>query len=179
MRVQAEQEVGAVASEVPSVPQVNPVPRISIQAFCETQEVAAIVQAAIADRRMNKAHVKLHMGGAPAAVEAYRSAPTPNLIVLEATHDRNALIEQLDELSQFCDAGTKVIVCGKVNDIVLYRQLMLRGVSEYIVAPFGILEFVQAVSHLYTAPGSTPVGRVIAVVGAKGGVGSSTIAHNL
>src|SRR6202142_2769890 len=88
---------------------INPVPRISIQAFCETQEVAAIVQAAIADRRMNKAHVKLHMGGAPAAVEAYRSAPTPNLIVLEATHDRNALVGHLDELSQFCDAGTKVI----------------------------------------------------------------------
>jgi pilus assembly protein CpaE len=179
MRGQAEQEAGAMANEAPSVPQVNPVPRISIQAFCETQEVAAIVQAAISDRRMNKAHVKLHMGGAPAAVEAYRSAPTPNLIVLEATHDRNALVGHLDELSQFCDAGTKVIICGKVNDIVLYRQLMLRGVSEYLVAPFGILEFVQAVSHLYTAPGSSPVGRVIAVVGAKGGVGSSTVAHNL
>src|SRR5579872_5245660 len=117
--------------DAPNPPQINPVPRISIQAFCETQEVAAIVQAAMTDRRMNKAHVKLHMGGAPAAVEAYRSAPTPNLIVLEATHDRNALVGHLDELSQFCDAGTKVIICGKVNDIVLYRQLMLRGVSEY------------------------------------------------
>ena len=112
-------------------------------------------------------------------VEAYRSAPTPNLIVLEATHDRNALVEHLDELSQFCDAGTKVIICGKVNDIVLYRQLMLRGVSEYLVAPFGVMEFVQAVSHLYSAPGANPVGRVVAIIGAKGGVGSSTIAHNV
>ncbi|WP_174247482.1 CpaE family protein [Methylocapsa sp. S129] len=164
---------------MPNVQQISPVPRISIQAFCETQEVATIVQAAISDRRMNKAHVKLHMGGAPAAVEAYRSAPTPNLIVLEATHDRNALVGYLDDLSQFCDAGTKVIICGKVNDIVLYRQLMLRGVSEYLVAPFGVMEFVQAVSNLYTAPGASPVGRVVAVIGAKGGVGSSTIAHNV
>jgi pilus assembly protein CpaE len=179
MRGQGEQEAGVMAQDAANVPQVNPVPRISIQAFCETQEVATIVRAAISDRRMNKAHVKLHMGGAPAAVEAYRSAPTPNLIVLEATHDRNALVGHLDELSQFCDAGTKVIICGKVNDIVLYRQLMLRGVSEYLVAPFGILEFVQAVSNLYTSPGASPVGRVIAVVGAKGGVGSSTIAHNV
>src|SRR5580700_5334952 len=170
----------AVAVKEPPAGQViNPVPRISIQAFCETQEIATIVQAAISDRRMNKAHVKLHMGGAPAAVEAYRSAPTPNLIVLEATHDRNALVGHLDELSQFCDAGTKVIICGKVNDIVLYRQLMLRGVSEYLVSPFGVMEFVQAVSHLYSAPGANPVGRVVAVIGAKGGVGSSTIAHNV
>ena len=162
MRAQAEDDAGVAAKETPSVQQINPVPRISIQAFCETQEVAAIVQAAISDRRMNKAHVKLHMGGAPAAVEAYRSAPTPNLIVLEATHDRNALVGHLDELSQFCDAGTKVIICGKVNDIVLYRQLMLRGVSEYLVAPFGVMEFVHAVSNLYTAPGANPVGPVFA-----------------
>jgi pilus assembly protein CpaE len=179
MRAQAEQEAGVIVREAASASQVNPVPRISIQAFCETQEVATIVQAAISDRRMSKAHVKLHMGGAPAALEAYRSAPTPNLIVLEATHDRDALVGLLDELSQFCDAGTKVIVCGKVNDIVLYRQLMLRGVSEYLVAPFGVMEFVHAVSNLYTAPGASPVGRVIAVVGAKGGVGSSTVAHNV
>src|SRR5579863_8291548 len=179
MRGQADDEAGVMAKETPSAPQINPVPRISIQAFCETQEIATIVQAAITDRRMNKAHVKLHMGGAPAAVEAYRSAPTPNLIVLESTHDRDALVGYLDELSQFCDAGTKVIICGKVNDIVLYRQLMLRGVSEYLVSPFGVMEFVHAVSSLYTAPGASPVGRVVAIIGAKGGVGSSTIAHNV
>jgi pilus assembly protein CpaE len=179
MRTQTDEMAAVAAKEMPPTPQISPVPRISIQAFCETQEVATIVQAAISDRRMNKAHVKLHMGGAPAAVEAYRSAPTPNLIVLEATHDRDALVGLLDELSQFCDAGTKVIICGRVNDIVLYRQLMLRGVSEYLVAPFGAMEFVQAVSNLYTAPGANPVGRVVAVVGAKGGVGSSTIAHNI
>lgn len=179
MGAQTEDDAGSAAKEAAGMQQISPVPRISIQAFCETPEVAAIVQAAIADRRMNKAHVKLHMGGAPAAVEAYRVAPTPNLIVLEATQDRNALVGQLDELSQFCDVGTKVIICGKVNDIVLYRQLILRGVSEYLVAPFGVMEFVQAVSHLYNAPGANPVGRVVAVIGAKGGVGSSTIAHNV
>jgi pilus assembly protein CpaE len=160
-------------------PQISPVPRISIQAFCETQDVAAVVQAAMGDRRMNKAHVKLHMGGAPAAVEAYRSAPTPNVIVLETSHDRDALTKNLDELAEFCDAGTKVIVCGKINDIVLYRHLILKGVSEYLVAPFSVLDFVHAVSNLYNSPGANPVGRVIAVTGAKGGVGASTVAHNL
>ncbi|HLH49521.1 MAG TPA: AAA family ATPase [Roseiarcus sp.] len=165
--------------DAPNPPQINPVPRISIQAFCETQEVAAVIQAAMSDRRMNKAHVKLHMGGPAAAVEAYRSAPTPNVIVLESSQDRDALTVSLDELAEFCDAGTKVIVCGKINDIVLYRHLILKGVSEYLVAPFSVLDFVQAISNLYNTPGANPVGRVIAVTGAKGGVGASTIAHNL
>src|SRR5579863_3018962 len=179
MPIEANETNGAAVKDGANPLHINPVPRISIQAFCETPDVAAIIQAAMADRRMNKAHVKLHMGGAPAAVEAYRSAPTPNVIVLEATHDRDTLAANLDELSEFCDAGTKVVICGKVNDITLYRHLMLKGVSEYLVAPFSALDFVQAISSLYNTPGASPVGRVIAVIGAKGGVGASTIAHNL
>ena len=38
---------------------------------------------------------------------------------------------------------------------------------------------MRAISHLYTAGASQPVGRLIAVTGAKGGVGASTIAHNI
>jgi pilus assembly protein CpaE len=159
--------------------QIAPVPRISVQAFCETPEVATVVQEAIADRRMQKAHVKVHMGGAPGAVEAYRNAPTPNVIVIEATHDRATLVEHLDMLSNSCDAGTKVLIVGSVNDIVLYRDLMSRGVSEYLVMPFTVIDFVRSISELYTAPGAEPLGRIIAIYGAKGGVGASTVAHNL
>ena len=162
-----------------AVAQIDPVPRVSIQAFCESPDVAAMVGSAISDRRMAKAHVKLNMGGAAAAVEAYKSAPTPNVVVLEAPASREALLEQLEELAEYCDTGTKVVVLGKLNDIILYRQLIGRGVSEYLVAPFGVVDFVQAMSKLFTAPGAKPLGRVIAVVGAKGGVGASTVAHNL
>ena len=150
------------------VAQIDPVPRVSIQAFCESPDLAAIVSAAISDRRMAKAHIKLNMGGAPAAVEAYKSAPTPNVVVLEAPAGRDALLEQLEELAQYCDAGTKVVVLGKLNDIVLYRQLIARGVSEYLVTPFGVVDFVQAMSQLFSVQGAKPLGRVIAVVGAKG-----------
>ncbi len=159
--------------------QIDPVPRVSIQAFCESPDIAAVVSAAISDRRMAKAHVKQNMGGAPAALEAYKSAPTPNVIVLEAPASRDTLLAQLEELAEYCDAGTKVVVLGKLNDIVLYRQLIARGVSEYLVAPFGVVDFIQAISQLFSVPGTKPLGRVIAVVGAKGGVGASTIAHNL
>jgi pilus assembly protein CpaE len=158
---------------------IAPVPRVSLQAFCETPELASIINESCADRRMDKAHAKVHMGGAPAAVEAFRGAPTPNIIVIESSADRAELVGHLDSLSEFCDAGTKVIVAGRVNDIMLFRELMGRGVSEYLVMPFGVLDFIRAVSSLYTSDGADRLGRIIAVTGAKGGVGASSIAHNM
>ena len=167
------------ANDADAILQIPPVPRISVQAFCETSDLAALISEALLDRRMDKAHVKVHMGGGPAAVEAYRSAPTPNVIVLEAGQDSSALIGNLDALSESCDAGTKVVVAGRVNDISLYRDLIARGVSEYLLQPFGVIDFIRAVSHLYNHSEAAPVGRVIAVIGAKGGIGASTIAHNI
>jgi pilus assembly protein CpaE len=161
------------------VEQIAPVPRVSIQAFCESSDIAQTIHDAVADRRMEKSHVKVHMGGLPAAIEAYRTAPTPNVIVIESVVSREELIVNLEGLAEFCDAGTKVVVIGKVNDIILYRDLMARGISEYLVAPFNVLDFIRTISGLYTTAGSEPLGKIIAVTGAKGGVGASTIAHNI
>ena len=85
----------AMAEAAPELPardeHIAPAPRISIQAFCESVETAAAVQAAGEDRRLGKAHLKIQMGGMAAATEAYRSAPTPNVIMLEFERDRPRL----------------------------------------------------------------------------------------
>ena len=158
---------------------IAPLPRVTLQAFCETQEVAAAMQAVTADRRMDKVQARVQMGGPAAAVEAFRGAPTPNVIVLETVRDSSVLIANLDALAESCDPGTKVVVIGHVNDIQLYRELIRRGVSDYLVAPFGVLDLLRTLSELYAASGSATLGRTIAVVGAKGGVGASTVAHNV
>lgn len=158
---------------------IAPLPRVSIQAFCETPPMAETVQAISLDRRVSRAHVKVQMGGLPAAIEAYRHAPTPNVILLEAQGPRDEIIAGLDKLAEFCDAGTKVLIVGKLNDVLLYRELTRRGVSEYLVAPVAQLELIRALSDIFRAPDADPVGRTIAFVGAKGGVGASTVAHNV
>ena len=158
---------------------ITPLPRITLQAFCETPGVADTVESASGDRRMQKAHIRVQMGGAPAAIEAFRQAPTPNVVVLESNGERGSILDCLDQLASVCDAGTKVVVIGHVNDILLYRELIKRGVSEYLIAPISVLDFVRAASELFTAPGADPLGRTIAVLGAKGGAGASTIAHNV
>jgi pilus assembly protein CpaE len=159
--------------------QIAQIPRVSIQAFCETQATASAINQAAMDRRMSKAHVKVNMGGGAAAIEAYRDSPTPNLLILEGTGDRETLLGHLEQLSELCEPSTKVVIIGPFNDITLYRELMSLGVSEYLCAPVDVINFVALVANLFASTAGKPIGRVIAVMGAKGGVGSSTIAHNL
>ena len=157
----------------------RPIPRISIQAFCDNGDTAEALQVAAEDRRLAKAHVSIHMGGAEAAVAHYEASPTPNLIVIESALPRMDMLAQLDQLAGSCDAGTKVVVIGHVNDVVLYRELLKRGVSEYLIAPVTALQLMESISNLYNDPQSDPVGHIFAFVGAKGGVGSSTVCHNV
>jgi pilus assembly protein CpaE len=157
---------------------VPPVPRISLQAFCETPDVAGTLETASQDRRLARAHITVQMGGVEAAVAFYADAPTPNLIIIESVLDAHAIGADLVRLAEVCDAGTKVVVIGHVNDVLLYRELLCSGVSEYLVAPLEPLAAINCIGGLYHEPDSEPLGRVIAFIGAKGGVGSSTIAHN-
>jgi pilus assembly protein CpaE len=158
---------------------IAPAPRVSVQAFCETAETAAAIQAAGEDRRLAKAHLRIQMGGLPAAVEAYQTSPTPNVIMLETSSRGEEILSGLDQLAQVCDAGTRVVVIGRTNDVLLYREITRRGVSEYLIAPVTPLGIVRGICSLFSAPDATPVGRIVAVMGAKGGVGASTIAHNV
>src|SRR5215216_1935075 len=169
----------AASPESAREPHIAPVPRISIQAFCESPETTAVVQGCGDDRRMSKAHLKVQTGGIAAAVEAYRTSPTPNVIVIESQSRGDDLLAGLDTLAEVCDAGTRVIIVGKLNDIILYRELVRRGVSDYLMAPVGALDVMRSVSGLFSAADAKPVGRTIAIVGAKGGVGASTVAHNV
>jgi pilus assembly protein CpaE len=158
---------------------IAPAPRVSVQAFCETVETAAAVQTAGEDRRLAKAHVKLQMGGLTAALGAYSNAPTPNVIIIESQSGGSDLLTGLDSLAEVCDAGTRVMVIGRYNDVVLYRELLRRGISDYLISPVSAFDVVRAICGLFSAPDAKPLGRIIAVIGAKGGVGASTIAHNV
>jgi pilus assembly protein CpaE len=116
------------------------------------------------------------MGGIEAAIENYHTAPTPNVIVLE-TAGTGDFLAGLDELATVCDAGTRVVVIG--NEVAPYRELVRRGVSDYVIGPVQVLDVVRSICGLFSASEAVAVGRMIAVAGAKGGVGASTVAHNV
>ncbi|MFZ1815557.1 MAG: CpaE family protein [Rhizobiaceae bacterium] len=158
---------------------IRPIPRVTIQAFCESEVIAQTLEMAARDRRMARAHVKVHMGGIPAAVDFYNTAPTPNLIVVESKASGRELLVHLGKLAEVCDSETKVVIIGHHNDITLYRELINNGVSEYLVAPVSMADIMGAISNIFINPENGPLGKVFAFIGAKGGVGSSTICHNV
>jgi pilus assembly protein CpaE len=170
---------GASSEEIAQLNALRPVPRISIHAFCETESVAKPIERASEDRRMSKTHVRAVMGGLDAALDYYGTSPTPNLIILESRAEPKQLLASLERLAEVCDPSTKVIVIGHYNDVWLYRELLRFGISEYIVAPISLADIIGNISQIFINPESEPLGKSIAFIGAKGGVGSSTIAHNL
>jgi pilus assembly protein CpaE len=155
------------------------VPRIGIHIFCERPDTAVTAEQSAKDRRMARANTMVRPGGLAAAVQYYQNQPTPPLVIVECLDRGSVLVAQLDQLAEVCDTGTKVVVIGDHNDITLYRELMRRGVSEYLVAPLHTLQLISAITTLYADPAAPFIGRQIAFCGARGGVGSSTIAHNL
>jgi pilus assembly protein CpaE len=157
---------------------IAPAPRVSVQAFCVSEETATVARAAAEDRRLSKAFLKIQTGGMAAAIEAYKTVPTPNVIILE-TEEGGDILDGLDQLATVCDPGTRVVVIGRTTDVTPYRELVRRGVSDYVVGPVDTLDVVRAICSLFSASEAIAVGRIIAVVGAKGGVGASTIAHNV
>jgi len=179
LAIRSDGQDTGVDSDFAALAQLRPVPRISIQAFCETESVAIPIERAADDRRMAKAHLKVHMGGVATAVEFYQTAPTPNLIIVESRQEPRQLIEALRQLAEVCDPTSKVVIIGHYNDVWLYRELIRSGVSEYVVAPISMADIVGVITSIFVDPDAEPVGKTFAFVGAKGGVGSSTVAHNV
>lgn len=157
----------------------QPVPRITIHACCDRPEISDIISAITADRRMARAEVSVEPGGIDAAVVRFATQASPNLLILDTMMQGPSMLHSLDRLAQVIEAGTKVVIIGAVNDIALFRELMARGVSEYIVPPIQPIDMIRTVCGLYVSSDKPFAGRVIAVIGARGGVGSSTLAHNL
>lgn len=154
-------------------------PQISIHAFCERNELASCINQMTRDWRMRRTNTKIYMGGLPAAIDYYSRESTPGLIMIESGLRGPELFAQLEQLASVCDEGTRVVVVGAANDIRLYRQLIEKGVSDYLVPPLTPLNIIRSLSEIYSDPEQPFTGRAVAFFGSKGGVGSSTLAHNI
>ncbi|WP_373413488.1 CpaE family protein [Ensifer aridi] len=171
-------DFSADATRPGDLDQLRPLPRISIHAFCESEAVQRLMERCGQDRRMAKVSLRITGGSIAAAANMFASVSTPNLIILETGTEPKLLLSELAPLAQVCDPSTKVVIIGRHNDIALYRELIKNGISEYMVAPVGMADILTAVSAIFVDPEAEPLGRSLAFIGAKGGCGSSVIAHN-
>ena len=152
--------------------------RQTVHAFVSSAAAGALVEQAFADRRLLKLEVTRLPGSLAEAQARYAAEGSPPLLVLEASAPPERLVAELEALAEVCVAGTSLILLGTVNDVGLYRDLVRRGVSDYLVLPAEPVRLIEAVLDLYRDPGRQVDGQVIAFIGTRGGCGSSTLAAN-
>ncbi len=147
--------------------------------YCEAGGALAEAAGALCRNRLGVGEIRIVEGGLAAARAAYERASSPALIVVETHLERGALLGALDDLATVCEPHTKLIIVGRINDVHLYRELIRRGVSDYLVAPAGTEQLAAACLSALRPEAGPETARCIAVTGAKGGCGASTICHNL
>ena len=154
--------------------------RITINAHVIGSEAAAELRAAMSNVALSRSKLDLSEDGIEGAITRYGDGiPTPDMLIVETPSDAEETKEQLGRLSAVTSDKTDVVLIGKVDSIDFYREIMDLGVAHYMVRPISAASILRAVSDVYSGPRAITRGRVIAVFGAKGGVGASTVAHNL
>ncbi|APG92228.1 AAA family ATPase [Sinorhizobium americanum] len=174
-------QLNAKIQDIPREP-VAPllsIPKVDIAVFCRSEALKETIGSAAVDRRMARASVTVKEGGLKEATALYAGVTSPNLVVVENTEDEERLMNALEALAVECVTGTKVIVVGSSNDVGLYKRLVDAGVSDYLVMPLDPIDFVAAVHRCFRDSVEEKLGRIVAFIGAKGGTGSSTLAHNV
>ncbi len=118
-------------------------------------------------------------GGLEAAIQALDAGMTPSILIVDVSSSADPEAD-LQRLAELCDTDVRVLALGSENDIGLYRDLMALGVSDYLVKPV-TAEVIQAALAHMMAPseedgGEARESRVTAILGARGGAGTSTVA---
>ena len=153
--------------------------RLSIDVFAINEQTATAGKALAEQRAFSRCKVAVREGGLARAVTHYADHPSPHLIIVEDDGDDDTLQGRLDGLAQVVEPGRKLIVVGSVNDISVYRRIVSLGVTDYLVSPLKLEAMMDAIERAAHDPKGPERCKYIAVMGARGGTGSSTIAHNL
>ncbi|MES1158319.1 MAG: AAA family ATPase [Terricaulis silvestris] len=174
----AESEPAAIVVEEPPAASFSelPLPPLAIHASWDRPEIANMLAAFAAHPQISRADVTIKRGGVDGAAVHLSTHPSPDLLIIDSTLGAKEMLRGLDRVRKVMAPTTKLVVLGAVNDIGLLRELSARGASHYIVSPFRQEDLIRAVCGLYEESDKS---RVIAVIGARGGVGASTFANNL
>jgi pilus assembly protein CpaE len=123
-------------------------------------------------------NAKVRAGGLEVALKSIDVNSPPSLVLVDLS-DSNDPVEGMHELAQLCGENTHFLAIGSVNDVSLYRKLVSLGVADYLVKPVSsevLCEAFTAAMRMYSAPGEARETRLFAFIGARGGVGTTTMA---
>ncbi len=171
-----------VASESPEETALDSRP--ALRAFVAHAETRQMVEKAAIELALDSFHVA--HGTVADAIRVFGVERSPRLLVVELDGSDTPL-ERVDELAEVCEPGTAVVVLGRANDVGLFRELLRRGVSDYLVVPVPwpvlLRSLGDALEGREPARRTMRGGRTVLVFGARGGVGvtrlATLLAHRL
>lgn len=152
-------------------------PGAAVDLFLKDRATIEAARALADDWRFARVKITVHEGEVETAIRAYAQSSSPDIIMVETDTTDGSFIGRLGELSGSCNSGTSAIVIGPVNDVNLYRSLTAMGVSDYLVFPVPQDTLGEVIAQTLIEKLGASGSRLIAVVGAKGGVGASAIAQ--
>ncbi|MFA7439084.1 CpaE family protein [Castellaniella sp.] len=118
-------------------------------------------------------------GGVDAAIAwLQKQNKSPQRLLVDISASDRAL-DDLDRLADACDPSVIVYVVGERNDVGLYRNLLVRGVQDYLVKPLSVELIRRLLIQERSDVRQTRHGRCVALMGTRGGVGTSTVAAHL
>ena len=120
-------------------------------------------------------------GGIRGAIAELSKRASPRLLIVDIS-GTDEPARRVDELADVCEPGTGVVVVGDQNDIILYRELKASGIYEYYFKPLSgalVSRTCNAVLTGNTQQRALRTGRLIFVLGVRGGSGATTIAARL
>jgi pilus assembly protein CpaE len=130
------------------------------------------------DWRFTRVVLDNHQGGVEEAIHDLQSGkPAPNLLIIETDTIDDSFTARLEVLAGFCPEGTAAIVIGPVNDVNLYRKLIAMGISDYLVRPVRPETLAHDIARSLIERIGATGSRLIALAGAKGGVGTTILSQ--
>src|SRR5690606_9844915 len=162
-------------------------PRDLFSAFVSDDATAEVLKNTVLD--MGWQPERIHRGGLPNAVQTLSVSASPQILLVDLSDSQDPLGE-INALAEVCEPGTIVIAIGGVNDVHLYRELLASGIHDYLLKPVSdhvMREALHNAQAILLAPKNTPAAEAepesktstVAVIGARGGVGASTVATSL
>lgn len=154
-------------------------PAAKVALHVKDPEIREAAKLLAADWRFARIAFEINDGSIETAISIYESTPSPELVIVETSTIEDGFTDRLSVLAGNCSANTSAVVVGPVNDVYLYRKLIDMGVSDYLVRPVTKDVLIQVIAKTLIEKFGAPESRLIALVGAKGGVGTSTISEEL
>lgn len=129
------------------------------------------------DWRFARVALDIHEGDVDTAIRTYAGRDAPALIIIQTETIDDAFLGRLEALSAHCSSDTAAVIIGPVNDVYLYRSLIDMGVSDYLVRPVMKHVLSDVIAKTLIERLGVSGSRLVAFLGAKGGVGASSLAQ--